>query len=78
MIKERVSRRGAAGADNLRGGDDDFGVDELLVKLGVLALLVGGGHEGVALVLEPFADAELVLSGSEKLRYLEEGGNRSC
>lgn len=25
---------------HLRSGDDDFGVDELLVELGVLALLV--------------------------------------
>lgn len=54
----------------LRGGDDDLSVDELLVELGVLALLVGGGHKGVALILEPLADAELVLSGSEKLRDL--------
>lgn len=49
-----------------RGGDDDLSVDELLVELGVLALLVGGGDEGVALVLEPLADAELVLGGAQK------------
>lgn len=55
----------------LRGGDDDFCVNELLVELGVLALLVGGGDEGVTLVLEPLANAELVLSCSEKLRDLE-------
>lgn len=62
---------------NIRSGDDDLGVDELLVELGVLTLLVRGGHESVALVLEPLAEAELVLGGSEKLRDLE-GGNRSC
>jgi len=52
------------------GGDDDLGVDELLVKDRVLALLAGGGDQGMALILEPLADAELVLSGSEKLRNL--------
>jgi hypothetical protein len=52
------------------GGDDDLGVDKLLVELGVLTLLVGGGDEGVALILEPFADAEFVLCSSEELRDL--------
>jgi hypothetical protein len=47
-------------------GDDDLSIDELLVELGTLTVLVGGGNEGVALVLEPLADAELVLSGTEK------------
>lgn len=46
---------------DIRGGDDDLSIDELLVELGALALLVRGGDQGVALVLEPFADAELVL-----------------
>lgn len=55
----------------LRGGDDDLGVDQLLVKLGALALLVRGGDEGVALVLEPFADAQLVLCRAEELRDLD-------
>jgi len=45
-----------------RCGDDNLSVDQFLVELAVLALLVGGGHESVALVLKPFADAELVLS----------------
>jgi hypothetical protein len=54
----------------VRGGDDDLGVDKLLVELGVLTLLVGGGDEGVTLVLEPFADAEFVLCSSEELRDL--------
>lgn len=55
---------------NERSGDDNFSVDELLVKGGVLALLVGGGYQGVTLVLEPLADAELVLGGTEQLRLL--------
>ena len=61
---------------DLRCGDDDISVDELLVKLGVLALLVRGSYKSVALVLEPFADAELVLSSSEKFRDLEGGTDR--
>lgn len=56
--------------ENERSGDNDFSVDELLVKGGVLALLVGGGYQGVTLVLEPLADAELVLGGTEQLRLL--------
>lgn len=57
--------RGSKG-ECLRSGDDDFGVDQLLVKLGVGALLVRGGHQGVALVLEPLANAELVLGRAEE------------
>lgn len=56
---------------NIRSGDDDFGVDELLLKDRVGALLVRGGDQSVALVLEPLADAELVLSCSEESRDLE-------
>lgn len=56
---------------NLRGGDDDLGVDELLLEDRVGALLVGGGDQSVALVLEPLADAKLVLSCSEQSRDLE-------
>lgn len=55
---------------NERSGDNDFSVDELLVEGGVLALLVGGGYQGVTLVLEPLADAKLVLGGTEQLRLL--------
>jgi hypothetical protein len=50
--------------------NDNLCVNELLVKLGVLALLVGSSDKGVALVLEPLADAQLVLGGSEELRNL--------
>lgn len=50
-----LSGLGAVGGEggNSRGGDDDLSVDELLVEGGVLALLVVGGDEGVALALEP-------------------------
>jgi hypothetical protein len=51
----------------LRSGDDDFCVDKVLVKLRVGSLLAGGCHELVTLVLEPLADSELVLSGTEHL-----------
>jgi hypothetical protein len=55
---------------NIRSGDDDLSVNKLLVKSRVLAVLVGGGDKGVALVLEPFANTKLVLGGSEKLGNL--------
>ena len=42
---------------NLRSGNDDFGVDQLLIEGGILALLVGGGYKSVSLILEPFSDA---------------------
>ncbi len=50
------------GVEDERCGDDNFSVCELLVELGVLALLVGGGDESVSLILEPFAETKLVLS----------------
>lgn len=62
--------RRALEVENSRGGDDDLGVDELLVKGRVLALLVGGGDQRVALVLEPFPQAELVLGGTKQTRNL--------
>ena len=49
--------------------DDDFSIDQFLIELGVLALLVGGGDQGVALILEPFPDPELILRCSQKLWY---------
>lgn len=55
---------------DIRSCDDDLSVDELLIELGVLTLLVGGGNKGVTLLLEPRADAELILSRAEKLRDL--------
>lgn len=53
-----------------RSGNDDLSIDELLLEDGVLTLLVGGGDQSVALLLDPFADTELVLSGSEELGLL--------
>lgn len=44
--------------------DDDFSIDQFLIELGVLTLLVGGGDQGVALILEPFSETEFVLGGS--------------
>lgn len=55
---------------NSRSGNDDFGVNHLLLEDTALALLVGGGHESVSLVLEPLADTKLVLSGTEETRLL--------
>jgi hypothetical protein len=51
-------------AGYIRRGDDDFSIDELLVEFAVLALLIGGRDECVALVFEPFADAQLVFCRS--------------
>ena len=48
------------------GGDDDLGIDDFLVEGRVGALLVVSDNVGVALGLEPLADAELVLNGSEQ------------
>lgn len=58
-------------AGHLRSGDDDIGVNELPVKGGVLAFLVGGGYEGVARILEPLAEAKLVLSRAQELGDLK-------
>ena len=60
---------------NLRRRDDDFGIDELLVKGRVLALLVVRRHERVTRVFEPLPDPELVLDRAQQLRYLEK---REC
>lgn len=58
------------GSSDVRSGDDDLCVNKVLVKLRVLALLVGRGDELVALLLNPFPDTKLVLRGSEELRLL--------
>jgi len=47
-------------------GDDNLGIDNLLVEGRVLAFLVIGDDVGVALRLEPFSDSELVLNGPEQ------------
>lgn len=41
---------------DVRCRDDDLCVDKVLVELGVLTLLVGGGDELVALLLNPLPD----------------------
>jgi hypothetical protein len=58
------------GSSDVRCGNDDFGVNKVLVELGVLALLVGGGDELVALLLDPLPQTKLVLGGSEKTGLL--------
>ena len=55
---------------HVRGCDNDLGVDQLLVEGGALALLVRCSDQSVAGILEPLANAELVLSCAEKLRNL--------
>ena len=58
------------GSCGLRSGNDDFSVNELLVEFGVLALFVRGGDQGVALLLDPFPQAQLVLGGTQKVGLL--------
>lgn len=74
-VRAGASRVGC-GRDS-RSGDDDLGVDELLVEGRVLALLVRSGDQRVALVLEPLAQTKLVLSGAKQtgnLRVVEKSG----
>ena len=55
---------------DIRSGDDDLSVDQLLVKGRVIAVLVGGGDQSVALVLNPLPQAEFILDGTEKTGLL--------
>ena len=55
---------------DLRSGNDDFGIDQLLIKGRVLTLLVGGGDKSVTLILEPFSNTQLVLGGAQELGLL--------
>ena len=55
---------------NSRCGDDDLCINKLLVEFGILPVLVRGCHKGVALVLQPFSNAKLVLRGAEQTRLL--------
>jgi hypothetical protein len=41
-----------------------------LVKFGVLTLLIGGGDELVALILEPFSQTQLILGGAQETRLV--------
>jgi hypothetical protein len=47
-------------------GNDDFGIDNLLVKGRVFAFFVMGNDKGVALGFEPFSDSELILNRTEQ------------
>lgn len=58
---------------DIRSSNDNLGIDKLLVESRVLTILVGGGNEGVTLVLKPFPNAELVLSCTKQLRDLNGG-----
>jgi hypothetical protein len=51
---------------HLRGGDDDFGVFELLVKLGIFVVLVSSADKCVSLFLNPLSEAELVFNTSQE------------
>ena len=44
------------GSSDVRSGNDNLSIDKVLVELGVLTLLVGGGDELVALLLNPLPD----------------------
>lgn len=50
-----------------RSGYDDLSIYQMLVESRVLAFLVGSGGKLMSLLLEPFANTELVLSCTEKL-----------
>jgi hypothetical protein len=63
-----ASRRQSEAARDVRCCDDDLGVDELLIELGVFAFLVRCCYEGVALVFEPFANTQLVLGRAYSIR----------
>lgn len=58
------------GGEALRSGDDDLGIDQFLVKGGVLGVLVVGGDESVTLALNPLSQAEFILDGTEKTGLL--------
>jgi hypothetical protein len=47
-------------------GDDDLGVDDFFVEGRVLAFLVIGDDEFMALGFEPFSDSELILDCAEQ------------
>jgi hypothetical protein len=67
-----LSRRGAVEmVSDVRGGNNDLSVHQLLVESGVLALLIRCGDEGVTLVLQPLADAQFVLGGTQKIGLLQ-------
>lgn len=48
----------------VRRRDDNFGIYQFLVEGRVIAFFVGGSDECVTLLLQPFAEAKLILSRS--------------
>lgn len=60
----------AGRSSDVRCGDDDFSVNEVLVEHRALTLLIGCGDELVALLLDPLPQTELVLGGAEKTGFL--------
>lgn len=55
---------------DIRSGYDDLSIYQVLVESRVLAFLVRRGDKLMSLLLKPFANTELVLSCTEKLRNL--------
>ncbi len=53
-----------------RCSDDDFGIDQFLVELGVLTLFVRCSNQSMSLVFQPFPNTKLVLGGPKKFRNL--------
>lgn len=51
---------------NVRGGDDNLCIHELLVEFGVLTLLIGRGYQSMALLFQPFTDTKLVFGRAEE------------
>ena len=45
---------------DLRGGDDDLCINQVLVERGVFTLFIGCGNQLVTLVFNPFPDSEFV------------------
>lgn len=54
----------------IRCGDNDLGINQVLVESGVLAVLVRGRHQFMTLLLNPFPDPQLILGRPEELRNL--------
>ena len=58
------------GEGNQRGRDDDLSIHQFPLEGRVLSLLVGGGDQGVTLILEPLPQTQLILSGTQKAGLL--------
>lgn len=55
--------------ENLRGGDDDLGIDQLFIEGRVLTLLIRGCHQRMSLIFQPFANAQFVFSCAQEFRH---------